>query len=262
MKQYYFLGSLPRTGSTLLASLLNQHPDVYASATSALLDLLIPMSNAISFNRGMYEINDEQEINIYRGIVDSFYKHIDKTYIFDKHRVWPDMVNPLKKMGFNYPKMIITLRPIPEIITSYITLIDKNPNDKNNIDELVKAKGWQINNNNRAMVIWTEYIVRSHTVINNAIKNGTNNFLFIQYDDIINNPNDVLNRVCDFTGIPKYDGYDFNKIENKNKEKDDGGWAIKDLHKIRPILQKQSANPEDVIGKSLVDHFNQFNIKI
>ena len=35
-----FLSSLPRSGSTLLASLLNQRPDVYASPTSNLCNTL------------------------------------------------------------------------------------------------------------------------------------------------------------------------------------------------------------------------------
>ena len=40
MKQFYFLSGLPRSGSTLLSSILNQDERVYASANSPLLDML------------------------------------------------------------------------------------------------------------------------------------------------------------------------------------------------------------------------------
>ena len=40
MKTLYFLGGFPRSGSTLLGSLLNQHPDIYVSPTSPLGDVV------------------------------------------------------------------------------------------------------------------------------------------------------------------------------------------------------------------------------
>ena len=40
MKTLYFLGGLPRSGSTLLGSLLNQHSEIYVSPTSPLGDVV------------------------------------------------------------------------------------------------------------------------------------------------------------------------------------------------------------------------------
>jgi sulfotransferase len=40
MKQFYFLSGLPRSGSTVLAAILNQHPDMHTSSTSGLLDMM------------------------------------------------------------------------------------------------------------------------------------------------------------------------------------------------------------------------------
>lgn len=262
MKKYYFLASLPRTGSTLLASILNQHPNIHASATSALLDLLVAQANAVQFNRGLYEITAEQEINLYLNMFDAYYKSINKEFIFDKHRAWPNLINPLKKMGNENPKMIVTLRPVPEIITSYISLIKKNPTSPNFIDELLTKKGIEINDKNRAMTIWSDYVSIPHSVIVNAIKTNKENLLFLQYDDIVNNPNKVLTDIYNFFGIESYDGYDFNNIQNNQAEKDESGWKLKDLHKIRPQLKKESASPTEVLGEALVDYFSQFNIKI
>ena len=41
MKKIYFLSGLPRSGSTVLAALLQQHPEMHTTATSGLLDMLM-----------------------------------------------------------------------------------------------------------------------------------------------------------------------------------------------------------------------------
>ena len=40
MKQFVMLSGLPRSGSSVLCSMLNQHPDIYASTTSPVIDLI------------------------------------------------------------------------------------------------------------------------------------------------------------------------------------------------------------------------------
>jgi len=259
MNKYNFLSGLPRAGSTLLASLLNQHPQIHASATSALLDLLVAQANAIQMNRTYYEITDTQEIVLYNGMVESYYKHINKDVIIDKHRAWPKLINALRKMDIE-SKVICTNRPIPDIITSYITLIDKNPNTPNFIDELLTSRNLPINAHNRAMCIWSDYVQIPHTVLVNAIKDTPNNLLFVNYDDLVYTPNTTLEKICNFIGVESANKYNFDNIINNQAEKDESGWKLKGLHDIRPELKKVSKSPEDVIGKELTNYFSQFNL--
>jgi len=260
MKRYHFLSGLPRTGSTLLASILNQHPSIHVSATSALLDLLVAQANAVQLNRGLYEITDAQEIEVYNGMIESYYKHIDKDIVFDKHRAWPNLINALNKMGRSNPKIICTNRPVADIVASYITLINKNPDYPNFIDELITNKNLEINTSNRAMTIWNDYVQIPYTVLKNAINNHRSNLLFVNYDDIVTNPSYVINEVCRFFNIENFEGYNFDNIVNNQTEKDDSGWKLKDLHIIRPQLKKVSIPPEQVIGPELTNYFNQFNL--
>ena len=261
MKKFYFLSGLPRTGSTLLASILNQNPNIHVSGTSALLELLTTTGNGIATNRSTYEITEEQEINIYYGIINGQYQHIDKNIIFDKHRGWPSMIQALQKIKHN-PKILCTIRTIPEIIVSYIKLIEKNPNFLNFIDDGIKKKRLGINTFNRAMTIWFECIHPSYSLLRDIIVKNRENFLIVQYDDIVVNPMMVLNDVHSFFNIESYDGYDFNNIINTQPEKDEEGWKMIDLHKIRPELRKTSISPEKVLGTELVKYFNQFNLVV
>ena len=261
MNKYNFLSGLPRAGSTLLASLLNQHPTIHSSATSALLDLLVAQANAVQMNRTFYDITESQEISVYNGMLDSYYKHIDKNVIIDKHRAWPNLIVPLRKMGIE-AKVICTNRPIPDIITSYITLIDKNPTTPNFIDELITKRNLPINTHNRAMTIWTDYVQIPHTVLSNAMKDNPNNLFFVNYDDLVVNPKHILNKVCNFIGIEQYNEYNFDNIINNQAEKDESGWKLKGLHDIRPKLEKVSIPSENVIGKDLTNYFSQFNLTV
>ena len=193
-KQYYFLSGLPRTGSTILASILNQHQRIHASATSALLDLLVAQAQAVQMNRQFYEIPETVEIELYHGMFKSYYKHIDKPIIFDKHRAWPNLIKALSKMNVD-AKIICTNRPIAEIITSYITLINKNPSSPNFIDELITSRRLEINTYNRAMTIWNDYVKIPYGVLTEAIKINRKNLLFVNYEDIVNNPSKVLEHI-------------------------------------------------------------------
>jgi sulfotransferase len=259
-KEINFFASLPRSGSTLLASIMNQHPDIHASGTSALLELLLSQSNAINANRNLYEIGADQEINIYNGTVESYYKHINKRFIFDKHRMWPNMRNPLLKMGLS-PKFIVTIRPLSEIITSYITLINKNPHESNNIDNIILKKGGKINLDNRVETIWKDYVEIPYNILKTALTEKYDNIYFFQYNEIVNNPKQVMDDICNKLSIDKYDKYDFNNIQNTQHEKDNG-WGIKDLHKIRPQLKRESESPKIILGENYVNHFNKLDFKI
>ena len=44
-KRVYFLSGLPRSGSTLLANILAQHPEIYVTPTSGIVDMLVNVRN-------------------------------------------------------------------------------------------------------------------------------------------------------------------------------------------------------------------------
>jgi sulfotransferase len=44
-KRIYFLAGLPRSGFTLLANILAQHPQIYVTPTSGVVDMLVQVRN-------------------------------------------------------------------------------------------------------------------------------------------------------------------------------------------------------------------------
>ena len=81
-----FIESIPRSGSTLLTSLLNQRPDTYASNTSNLCDMIY------AFKR-LWETNTTNPVAKTDGLTEEEcilllqqqrYSKINKPIIFDK----------------------------------------------------------------------------------------------------------------------------------------------------------------------------------
>ena len=259
MKNLMFLSGLPRTGSTLLTSLLNQHPSIYASGSSPLSDLIYKTDISLQELDKIYSIPNTRKLNIYGAILDSFYKDINKDLIIDKHRAWIKNFNGLN-IFYKNPKIIFTIRPISEVIASYLKLVEKNImlGKSNFIDEDLKSKNLDCTNDNRAKYIWHMLNDPEGPLYNldNIVNQHKNNILFVYYDDLVCNTIDTLASVLSFCQIDSYRNFDFNNIINTNPELDENGWGMYGLHDIRQTLGKESIPLEKFVSPSLVDFFN------
>lgn len=255
----YFLSGMPRSGSTLLGSILNQNPDVYVSPTSPLLDLLCLQNEALNRVSQQYTFDVEnQSASIYTALPKAYYESIKKPHIIDKHRAWARNVMPAKLHISENPKVICTNRPVAEVVTSFIKLINKDPN--NFIDSELKKKRKPINTNTRAMELWESYIRDPWESLQIGLKNYKENLYFVQYDDLVQNPQDTINKIYDFLEINRYD-HKFDSITNTCGEAKDTAWGLKDLHTIRGKLEKTSDSAQEVLGENLCKYFSQFDIK-
>jgi sulfotransferase len=128
MKKIYFLSGLPRSGSTVLAALLQQHPEMHTTATSGLLDMLVGTLHAWADSlsqRSCTKANEEQDKEIQRvlkAICETKYADIDKPVILDKARGWASDVNmPTMYNVLGYkPKIIATVRNVEDCVASMV----------------------------------------------------------------------------------------------------------------------------------------------
>lgn len=261
MKDIFFLSGLPRSGSTLLGSILAQNPAFHVTPTSPLLDLLCYTNE--SFNKLDEKYTYDSKIissNVYKGIVKSFYENIKNDYIIDKHRGHPRNVTSLKMFVSPEPKIICTVRPIAEVICSYIKLIMKNNDQKNFVDETLMRKNLGLSVENRAKCLWEDYVSDPYNSMVYGLRNYKKNLLMVEYDEIINCPDKVLDLIYDFLGLEKYNYHKFKDIKNSCAEEKDAAWGLNNLHNIRPDLEKQSTPPEMILGSFLTNYYNQFNL--
>jgi sulfotransferase len=260
-KQIFFLSGLPRSGSTLLGSILGQNPDITVTPTSPLLDLLCHTNESFLKLNEKYTYDYETVSgNIYSTMVEAFFKNIETKFVIDKHRGHPRNILPLSKFVTENPKIICTSRDIAEVITSYITLIESNKQKDNFVDKDLGSKGIPITTENRAKILWENYISDPYQSMQHGIKNYRKHLYIVEYGKLTSDPEKELKNIYQHLGINAYKNHQFAKIENKCAEDKDEAWGLKNLHAIREKLEKKSAPPKDVLGAYLTKHYNQYNL--
>lgn len=254
-----FLSGLPRSGSTVLTSLLNQHPEMYATTTSPVMGMITNFG--VNWEgQVIHQIedkNDQQKKDMQRSMLSSAHSHFDKPIIIDKNRGWPLKIKLLEELLGKKPKIICTVRDIPSILSSFITLVNKNPND-NFVDNQLKQNGFAINNVNRCRVLWRAGTVgESWQCLKSGYQFDKSCLHIISYDNIIGNPIEVMKGIEDFLEIDHFE-YDINNL--KTMEEKDEFHGLKGLHDIRPSLKKTSLPPEKIIGTELTKYYTDMKL--
>jgi sulfotransferase len=259
MKTYHFLAGLPRSGNTLLSSLLNQNPDIYCSALSPLNSLMYSMHELLKSEHSLRNPNNiPKTIN---QIILNYYSDIKQNIIIDREKAWATQANfdLIKEYITPQPKIIFTVRPILEILTSWINILPEYSFvDKEMQDTNFWYKDYLTKNDNRCDFIMRPWGQIDKTIfsINQIIKPENKNvFCLIKYDDIVNTPQETMNKIYDFLEIPSYK-HNFNKIKKLEKDNDEALGQPANLHEIRPKLSKVSKKPEDVLSDYVLNKYS------
>lgn len=256
MKTFHLLAGLPRSGTTILSSILQQNPDVHSSQNSCLIDLLYHT------NKLFHEVEqakafkvDNQIQNTLYFMAHGFYSHTPKKVIIDKSRAWPQNYD-IAQIAFtkNKPKIICMVRSIPDILASFVKLAEDNPYT-NYIDGVIKRSGGDVTNENRC-----EYLISGGGTLYEcwaALKHGYTNYnenmIIVEYDYLCKHPKATLNTIYDFLDLPQYN-HDLSNIINHTPE-DDTVYGIEGMHSIRKELTPSPNNALDILGETLYNRY-------
>lgn len=258
-QQFFMLSGLPRSGSQVLCSMLNQHPKVFASTTSPLADLIgLVGENWPVISQALVDPNPSQYGNILKGIIEGTYRHLEESVVIDKNRLWPRYIPLVKEALGTRPKIICTVRSIPDIMASYVLLIEKNKTKTTFIDQDLMDLGQIVNNKNRCRLLMEKYIGHPYTSLRMGHNNPDADLLFVEYKDVVGNGQSTVDRICDFLGLDRYrlDGENLQAMD----ENDNYHGGIDGLHHVRPTLAKTSPPPEAVIGHELVKLYTDMRL--
>lgn len=256
MKTIYFLSGLPRTGTTVLSSIINQNKNIHCTSTSGLLDFLSGVNYAYNkVSERSFDFNKDQLKNIFKGIVGSYYDHIDQEIIIDKWRGWIDNIPQIKEIITKTPKIVCTYRPIEEIVTSFLYLLKRDPN--NFVDKELYKNNIVIDNNNRAKFLWNNGVVgETYDMFVRSLDNK-HDICYVSYHDIVNSPDKVMKKIYQYCNLNGYD-HQYSNL-NTNITDNDSFWNIKNLHAIRKTLKQDYKNPYDYMDVDLVEDFKTYN---
>jgi sulfotransferase len=245
-KKYHFITGLPRSGSTLLSSILKQNPQFHSSISDPLANLVKGVIENCQNAPGMKsEVPIERRKNLISSLFDGYYKNVDSPVIFNTNRSWTFLTSVTKEL---YPnsKHIICVRDINWVLDSFEVLHRKNPFSKSTIStgyDTVYSRTENLMDSNG--IVGFPYLG-----IKEAITGPDKDILFIlEYEQLCKNPKQMMQLIYNFIEEPYFE-HDFNNVENSWDEYD-AEIGI-EVHKVRKNVEFVPRNfilPPDILNK-------------
>ncbi len=249
MKKVYFLSGMPRSGNTLLGSLINQNEEITMTGSSIVCSILYNLS-LLKEEMTFKNFPDHKSLdNIYSNVFNNYYKDWKAKYIIDRGP-WgtPGNLKLLKEI-IKKPKFIILYRPILEVLASFIK-IEKPENIEERCDNYMG-----INKHKNGMVhryLWS---------IDNILKNKEDHVI-IHYKNLINDPINEIKKIYRFLDISFKDVKlkNFNQFYANNLMYNDSVLGV-ELHKIRTDKVEQiKLNVEEILPINVIKKYSNLDI--
>jgi hypothetical protein len=181
-----------------------------------------------------------------------------------------DSISTNRKMGtnesliellrMNSPKVIVTYRPILEVLASFINLANQYPQvnfiDKLMLEQNFSSLSYRPLDDARCDWLMRPYgaIDDANTVLKNTILHNKW-FHLVMYEDLSLRSQETISKVYDFLEIEHY-RHDLENIPQHDNSKDKEEYGIPTLHTIRPQLSKSSTKPEEVLSDYVIQKYS------
>jgi sulfotransferase len=256
MDKIFYQSSLPRAGSTLLQNILAQNPDVYATPTSGVLELIFAAranyTNSPEFKAQDPKLMEDGYKAFCKAGMDAFYNAItDKKYIVDKSRGWGIHYDFLQFVQGEEPKIICMVRDPRDIFTSMENNFRKHPEKQSDVLDWSKGQGTTVP---KRIDIWAQNppVGLAFERLSEIFRMGLDSkMLFVRFEDLCLYPDTEMIRIYEYLGIPHYK-HDFDNIEQLTKEDDEVYGAFGD-HVIRTKLEPVPSKAKQLLGKDVTD---------
>lgn len=252
----HFVAGLPRAGSTFLLSVLAQNPRIHSAPVSGLAGIFsgVYMNwDKIEFHRESK--NDAAKRSILKAVLDNYHESAGKPVIIDKDRQWMGKIRILEEVLGRKVKMIMPVRPVIEILTSFEVLRLKDPLNFTVADEQLGERS--------TVETRCEYFANpsgplgvAYNCLKDAVMSGfLDRMMFVDYNKFVRDPKREIGRIYDFLGEPKFE-HDLSKVKQLTVN-DDSVWRLPGLHDIRPSIGKVSQDPLKVLGPDLCARYDK-----
>lgn len=262
-KKYYFLAGLPRSGNTVLSSVLNQNSILQVSANSSLINIIeFVESQKRNSDRIFFNFPDHKSMDAcLSGIFDSYYKSWTGNYIIDRG---PWGIDSGLSLLENYCpnaddlKFICPVRDLNQILASWLVhyhrtaTIDLRYEDV--VLDCIKNKLMR----HGGMIYHALWSVK-----NLSQPKYKDRVYFMHYDNFCNNPQGELNNIYDFLGIKRYK-HDFNNIgrfeANGVKYIDNVSSDLMGIYYVKPTVEKRNHPVDEVLPLEIRQQYKDFTV--
>ena len=257
MKQIHYTSGLPRACSTLLQNLLAQNPQVHATATSGVHEIMY-LSKAFFKTEEFRSIPDPKQgeqlfLDFMRhGITHAFDNITDRPIVVDKCRSWIGSANLLFQM-FPEAKLLVPVRDIRGVLSSMEKKYQQHPGFQMEGSQQDTARIQTIEGRCQ---FWLETAPVGLAVqrLHELAKNHKDKVHFVHAEDLTSNPQETMNRVWEYLGIDPI----IHNIENVEQytQEHELGWPFGD-HEIKPQVKPLKPDWHETLGRQLSEALNQ-----
>jgi hypothetical protein len=255
VKQYYCLSGAPRCGNTLFSTILNQNKNVYCSPNSIVADLMLDIIDKKNEEVFLNNPDHDSYDNVIKNIIVNYYQNHSQEIIIDRSLNW------LSPTLFGENKVVVLVRPVLEILSSFLRL--NNQNKDNYFTSIIKddLKTHKfVSNFSEDDDVFCDWLMRNNGHIDMFLKNlryslvvDPEKTLVIDYNNFIRYPQETIEEVYKFLGINHYDHYFNNLNENCFKVSYDDSVYELDLHKIRTNkIERKSYDYHKSLSKNVI----------
>lgn len=249
-RKMYYISGLPRSGGTLLGSILNQNPRFFYEIHNPLYEMMNAAIGTISMDAGFSVIcPSERTKSTIEGMFDGYYRDVNKEVIFNSNRGWTHVVEHLHELNSEF-KIVCTVRDIVSIMNSMEHIFRK----RGFVD------GHQVYMNDSHQNVWTRtmflanqgFVRTSLDYLREAYYGMfREHLLFVEYDELVADPAKTMTTIYEFLDEPKFE-HDFNNVEFSYDEFD-GAINMRNLHKVRSSVKRQKLPM--ILPPDLCEHF-------
>ena len=254
-KTIHFISGLPRSGSTLIANILKQNPEIHGESVSSLSSIITSLHASWNLLEANQEyVNMDAKKGVLRSVLQGYYSHLDKPIIVDKNRGWIPLIGLLEEVLQKKVKIITCVRNPAEILASFERLRKENPLFYTKVDSTlgetssIMSRAYHYSGPNGSLGVCHRNLLDATTM------GYFDRLLFVDYNRYCNSPKSQTKRIYDFLELPHYE-HDFENIV-QTEQYNDVAAGLANLHKIKPTLDKTTVNPVEYLGLELYEQYN------
>lgn len=245
---YHFISGLPRSGSTLLASILRQCPSFHASMMSPLGYSIVALHHSFSpDNEAAMFYDEQQRVHMIEAIFDAYYENEIIKVIFDNNRRWCAYAGVLAK-AFPKSKIICCVRPPAHVVDSLERIVQKNPMLISKIFGCTQNQ--TVYERVNSLMTPTGLVGYAFHAFREAFYGPhRDNLIIVNYKDLAGNPAATMRMIHERLDIKEYP-YDFKNIKQvPGAAEFDAVIGAPGLHALKPEVLYQPQNsilPPDI----------------
>lgn len=246
---FYFLGGMPRSGSTLLCNILAQNPRFHTTQTSGCMDVMFGVRNSWDkLVEHQAHPKPDAKRRVLRAILESYYADVERPVIIDKCRGWVSLIEMTEVVLEQPVKILVPVRDVRDVLASFEMLWRRHAaqgqisGEQENYIQFQTIEGrtaYWMREDQPVGLAWNR--------IRDAVNRGFEDRLhFVPFDQLTKTPENTLREIYTFLDEPHFE-HDFDHVEQVTQE-DDRVFGFEGLHTIRSKVEPIAPRWPKVLG--------------